>query len=270
MVINDIIKYMYSYLNNDDIWKKINKKWIVVTNATSKIGMAFSRHLAKRGCNLIITGINEKALEELKKELDRTANVVYHKVDYSEETDYAFLKEYDIGLAINKIGFYNCKPMKFTENNMNTFMTLNVQIPLNFMKCMLEIFVKNDFGYIINIGFDYSEKPRPFFTLINSVKSMFRAMSKNLYYELKGSKVRVEYMECGSVSLKESGGSLFVPTASNLANSVFSMFGNSYFTVPYFPHFIEYLVLKFIPNFILARYRSHELLSFKKRIEGLF
>ncbi len=270
IVVSDIIKYFYLYLNNEEVWNKLRLKWVVITNATSKMGIAFANHVANRGCNLIITDINEEGLSNLKKKLEKKVRVDYYKLDYSEDIDYSFLKKYDIGLLINKIGYFDCEPRTFIESNLNNFLIHNIKIPLDFLKNTLEIYIKNNFGYIINIGFDYSEKPRPFFAMINSVKSMYKTLSENLYYELKGYKVIVEYMECGSVTLDDNLGNFFSPNAYDLTKSIFSMFGNSFYTIPYFSHFLKYLLLRFVPKFVIARYRKHQLPAFGKRVKGLF
>ena len=207
---------------------------------------------------------------DLKKSLEARVKVDYYVLDYTAQQDLSFLEKYDIGLLINKIGFFDPNPALFIERDVDYFLDHNLRGPLILIKWVLRGMVDRNFGYIINIGFCHVEKPRPFYTLISSVKAMFKSWSANLYYELKGYKINIEYMDVGNIALNDEEPSWLNPDPDKFAASVFSIFGNSYYTVPHFSHFIEYLFIKFLPLFIVARYRKAKLARFSKKVRGLY
>lgn len=269
-VNSDIIKYIYSCFNNDNVWHKLKDKWILVTNATTVIGVAFCNHLAARGCKLILTGTNNEALQKLKDSLEPRVKVACFALDYSTQTDFSFVEKYDIGLVINKIGFFNPDPACFVDKDIDHFIDYNLRGPLFLIKSVLTGMIDKNLGYIINVGFRYTEKPRAYYSLITAVKAMFKVWSESMYYELKGSKINIEYMDTGNIVLNNESPSWLSPDPDTFVNSVLTTFGNSYFTVPYLPHFFEYLFIRFLPKFVVGRYRKAKIKQFSEKINNLY
>lgn len=85
--------------------------WALVTGASSGIGEQFSRHLAARGLDLVITARRASLLRTLAEELEAAHGVRVEAVaiDLAETTGVEFLlgacKERDIGLVVNNAGF---------------------------------------------------------------------------------------------------------------------------------------------------------------------
>lgn len=267
---SDVIKYIYSWFNNEGVWHRLRGKWVLVTNATTVIGVAFCNHLAARGCKLVVTGMNGEALQRLKSSLETRVEVVSFVLDYSAQVDFTFVDKYDIGLVINKIGFFDPDPGCFVDRDIDHFIDYNLRGPLLLMKSVLTTMIERNVGYIVNIGLCYTEKPRAYYTLITSTKAMFRAWSESMYYELKGSKINVEYMDTGSIVLNGRDAKLLSPDPDTFVHNVLTTFGNSYFTIPYPPHFAEYLFIRFLPEFVVARYRKARLRQFSKQINNLY
>lgn len=265
-----LFKHVYSSLNNEIVWRKLRDKWVLVTNATTEVGVALCKNLASRGCSIIITGTNKMKLAALRKELETHTRVVSYVIDYSTDKDFSYLDAYDIGLVINKLGFYEAEPSQFIDKDLDYFLDHNIRGPLILLKSVIDGFIGRNFGYVVNIGFHYSNKPRPFYTMNSSAKALLHSWSESMYYEVRGCRVNVEYMETGTIALGGMQVGWLAPSPDTFAKSVFSMFGNSYFTIPYFPHFLEFLVLSFIPKFIAARYRKCRLSSFVKKAENLY
>lgn len=268
-----IFKYFYSCANNESAWLKIRDKWVVVTNATSEVGQAFCRAIARRGCKLILLGPNESKLEELKNSMEEVVPVVTYRVDYFSTHDYSFLEEYDIGLLVNKIGFQVAEPNCFIDFGIDHLIDHCLRGPMNLIRVVLRQMASKKQGYILNIGFGFTEKPRAYYSMITAIKALFRSWSESMYYELKDEKVIVEYMDSGMIALKESGmvkPGWGKPTPDEFAESVFKTFGNSYFTVPHFSHFLYYLGMLLAPKFIVGRYRKGRTRSFSECIEALY
>jgi short-subunit dehydrogenase len=60
--------------------KPLNQQVIVITGATSGIGLATARHAARAGANLMLVARSEDALKQLEKELSATGAMVTHAV----------------------------------------------------------------------------------------------------------------------------------------------------------------------------------------------
>lgn len=268
-----IFKYLYSYTNNENAWYKIRRKWVVVTNATTELGKAFCKVLAQGGCKLIIIGSNEELLNELKASLEQITTVESYAITFATGHDYSFLERYDIGMVVNKIGFQVAEPNRFIDLDIDHLIDNCLRGPLQLIKIVMGQMAVKQCGYILNIGLTFTDKPRAYYSLITSIKALFRSWSESMYYEMKDYKVNVEYMDSGMIALRSNGVSTpgwFSPTPEKFAESVFRTFGNSYFTVPHFSHFIMYLGMLLTPRFIVGRYRKRYVNRFSKKIESLY
>ena len=66
--------------------KNISEQTIVITGATSGIGLTTARRAAKAGANLVLVARNEEALRELSNELNANgASAIYYAADVADE-----------------------------------------------------------------------------------------------------------------------------------------------------------------------------------------
>ena len=66
--------------------KPISEQTIVITGATSGIGLCTARMAANRGANVVVVARNEEALEELVREIsDLGGNATYAIADVADE-----------------------------------------------------------------------------------------------------------------------------------------------------------------------------------------
>jgi short-subunit dehydrogenase len=69
-------------------FKPHDKQVMVITGATSGVGLALAREAAKRGTSLFLIARNAQALEEVARELaDKGARVAYHAADVGVEAE---------------------------------------------------------------------------------------------------------------------------------------------------------------------------------------
>jgi len=253
-------KYLYSLTNNRRAWHSIRDKFVLITAATSEFGEALCMALARRGVKLVILGPFEDRLLELKSKLSTKADVLYHSVDIAHCTDFSFIEKYDIGLVINKIGDITQAPAHFIDQNIDVVLDFHLRAPLNFLKAVVTAMAEKHKGYIVNIAFGHSTRPCPYFSLSAALKCAFKSWSESMYYEMMPYNVNVEYLEIGAVHDSESKGSkpsVFRPTLETTAEWVVRTIGNSYFTVPYYVHFLQFILLKMTPKCIVGRIRCN-------------
>ena len=111
------------------------KKYTVITGASSGIGYAAAKAFAKRGKNLIVSARRKSNLEHLKSEIlsDNPAlNVVIKAVDLSQSENvhklYHELGEYEVETWINNAGFGNYDSVAHQDlNKIETMLRLNVE-----------------------------------------------------------------------------------------------------------------------------------------------
>lgn len=257
--ISLLCKHFYSISSNQKVWESLRDKFALVTNATSDVGEALCRRLTEKGMKLIITGPNERKLIDLKARLSRKVKVVHYTIDFNDCSDFSFLEKYDIGLLINKIGFADSKPQYFIDQGIDSLVDSYIRGPFHMMRSVLTSMTEKHKGYIVSIGFAYSVKPRPHFSLVAAMRLAYRSWSESMYYEMMPFNVNVEYMDTGTIYSQSSSPdtpTLLRPSPDAFAKSVIESLGSSYFTIPYFPHLLEYIGISVIPEFVIARIRS--------------
>lgn len=135
-------------------------KTAVITGGTSGIGLATAHELARRGCNVIITGRNEKALQDIPKELAKDypkQRFEGYKLDLSDLPSIPKVikkitdKNDKIGLLINNAGI--AASGKFDElslDDMEAVLKVNFLSYVIITKCLLPNLKKVPGSHIVN------------------------------------------------------------------------------------------------------------------------
>ena len=133
----------------------------LVTGASSGIGRDIAREIAKRKYDVIIVARNEKALQELKEELEREYKVkVYIKIIDLTGRDNC-IKLYnevkaefkDIDVLVNNAGLGTCG--RFTDTRLEKeeqIINTNITALHILMKLFLKDMSKRNKGYIMNVA----------------------------------------------------------------------------------------------------------------------
>lgn len=253
-----IFKYIFSLSNNYKVWESLHGKFVVVTNATTTLGEALCSQLVEKGLKLIIIDDSEEKLISLKQRLMKKTKILYYAIDFSLCSDFSFLKKYDIGLLINLIVLKNYKPQYFINQKIDSTIDLYMRSQFHMMKTVMTSMAEKHKGYILNINFGYSIQPKPLSAFISASIAGYKSWSESMYYEMMPSNVNVEFMDLGPYCQSElEKPTFFKPTPSKVAKYIASTLGSSYFTVPYYPHMIEYFFIFICPSSLVARYRSN-------------
>lgn len=262
-----LIKYLYSISSNRKVWKSISGKYVLVTNVNSEFEESLCLILAQKNIKLILIGPNENRLLKLKTKIGSKLEVIHYSIDMTHQKDFTFLEKYDIGLVINRVGSFTDIPEMFVNQNTDGVIDLCIKAPMNLLKVVMTAMAENHLGYVVNIGFHYSIKPSPRFSTVASIKSAYKAWSESMYYEMMPFNVNVEYMEMGDILFSEDkldSSNFLTPDVYKAAESIIGSLGSSYFTVPYFSHFIMYICVFITPRFIIGRYRGYKMLEYSQ------
>lgn len=126
----------------------------LITGATSGIGKSMAKKLSMRGWELILTGRNEAALEQLKTELGRTETIT---ADLSKRDDvfkvYDFCKDQNIDMLINNAGYGIFGRFEKTDLNDELDMIgVNIVAVHILTKLFLRDFKERNHGIILNVA----------------------------------------------------------------------------------------------------------------------
>jgi 17beta-estradiol 17-dehydrogenase / very-long-chain 3-oxoacyl-CoA reductase len=258
-----LTKYFYSLSNNEKVWKSLSGKWVLITNVNSEFEEKLCLLLSRKNVKLLLLGPSDAKLQEIKSKFANKIEIVCHSLDLVHQKDFSFLEKYDIGLVINKICPYSTKSEYFIDQNIDYLVDSCIKAPMNLLKTIMNSMAEAHKGFVVNIGFGYSVKPSPKNSLISSIKAEYKSWTESMYYEMMPYNVNVEYMEIGTMCFSddiENKPSVLRPSVHRTARSVINSLGSSYFTVPYYSHFLLYTLIFVTPKFLVGRLRNSNII----------
>ncbi len=204
-------------------WKN---KIAVVTGASSGIGAATARQLARQGMLVVLAARRLERLEALTEEIRAAGGRAFPiAVDLTQETERARLfaeVEARFGGAdvlvnnagLGWYGYGDQMPWKTAREMLQVNVEAVVQLTLGFLQSMR----RRGSGHIVNVGSISGSIPSQGVALYGATKSFLDNFTTALYRELKGSPLHVSVVRAGPVRTefgeaalaKENGG--HVPT----------------------------------------------------------
>ena len=175
----------------------------LVTGATSGIGKKIAENLHNRGWELILTGRNVKALEEMQERLGKCEIIA---ADLSEKSEvlkvYNFCKGKKVDMLVNNAGFGVFG--RFSENDMEKeleMINVNITAVHMLMKLFLREFRERDRGIILNVASSAAYLTGPLMAGYYASKSYVLKLSVAVAEELRreGSRVKISVLCPGPV-----------------------------------------------------------------------
>ena len=180
---------------------KLKNKTVLITGASSGIGEACARALSGNGAKVILTGRNQKKLEQLSKEIGG----IFLTANLSISEDVVSLFEAidgSIDILVNNAGV--APKASIIDGDVEAFQTLlNVNVLALTHCCQLALkkFDPKNGGQIVNISSMSGHRVPPSGGFYAATKFAVRAVTEALRYELKskGNKTRVTMISPGFV-----------------------------------------------------------------------
>lgn len=166
----------------------------LITGATSGIGMSMAKYLCSMGWELVLTGRNKSALENLKSELN--TNVYIIPADLSEKEEvfkvYHYCKLHDIYMLINNAGYGIFGRFDETdiEDELN-MLNVNITALHILTKLFLRDFKKKNRGIILNVASSAGFMTGPLLSSYYASKNYVVRLSLAIAQELKKTKSKV-------------------------------------------------------------------------------
>ena len=186
-----------------------DKKWALITGASSGIGRALALEFAARGFNVFLTARDTTALEnaanECKSRFGVRADIFSADLSQAGQTDSLIdaLSNRPIEILVNNAGF-GVKG-SFVETGIDDELKmLEVQLAamLKLTKAVLPEMIAQKSGRILNVASVYSFSPVPKQSVYSASKSFIFSFSSSLRAELKNTGVSVTVL-CPGITQTE-------------------------------------------------------------------
>lgn len=170
-------------------------KYALVTGATSGIGIAISRVLARKGYGIVMVSSSLKHLEEAKKSMDkRFPKVKVYIIEEDLGIKDSALRLYNkikklgitVDILVNNAGFGLAGPSeKIDVKNDEKLLYLNMTAPTILCKLFLRDMYKRRKGSILNVASTAAFQPGPYNATYFASKSYIYSYSRAIRYEAK-------------------------------------------------------------------------------------
>lgn len=180
-------------------------KTVLITGATSGIGLACARKFAENGDKLILTGRNEHRLTELKKELDTEVITLAFDVRDRDKAK-KYLNELpepwqDIDILVNNAGLALGLEPEYEGNldDWETMIDTNIKGLLTMTRLIVPGMVKRNSGHIINIGSVAGDAAYAGGNVYCATKAAVKALTDGLRIDVAETAIRVTNLKPGLV-----------------------------------------------------------------------
>ncbi len=181
---------------------------VLITGATSGIGLACARKFAKNGDRLIVTGRNGRRLEEIRRELSAEgAEVMSLNFDVRDrEKAVKCLNELpedwrEIDVLVNNAGLALGLEPEYEGDldDWETMIDTNIKGLLTMTRLVVPGMVERNRGHVINIGSVAGDAAYAGGNVYCATKAAVKALSDGLRIDVAGTSVRVTNLKPGLV-----------------------------------------------------------------------
>ena len=184
------------------------KKIVLITGATSGIGLACARKFAENGDKLILTGRNERRLADIRKELtEKGTEVLTLAFDVRDREEAARMisalpvEWQQIDVLVNNAGLALGLEPEY-EGNLDEWETMidtNIKGLLTMTRLIVPGMVERNCGHIINVGSVAGDAAYAGGNVYCATKAAVKALSDGLRIDVANTAVRVTNLKPGLV-----------------------------------------------------------------------
>ena len=180
-------------------------KIVLITGATSGIGLACARKFAANGDKLILTGRNEQRLAEIKKELDAEVITLAFDVRNCEEAEKQISSLpadwQNIDVLVNNAGLALGLEPEYEGDldDWGTMIDTNIKGLLIMTRLVVPGMVKRNHGHIINVGSVAGDAAYAGGNVYCATKAAVKALSDGLRIDVADTAIRVTNLKPGLV-----------------------------------------------------------------------
>jgi short-subunit dehydrogenase len=174
-------------------------KTVVITGASTGIGLGYAHEFAKRGANLVLVARNKDLLETVAADIKATENIKITTIALDLSSVESGQKLMDMlgkekltaDVLVNNAGFgTNTRVAKEDRKKIQQEIVLNVATLVDLTTAVIPGMLDRDFGVVINIASTASYQPVPGMAVYAATKAFVRSFTEALWGELQGTNVR--------------------------------------------------------------------------------
>jgi short-subunit dehydrogenase len=179
---------------------EISKKLAIITGASRGIGRALAVGLAKSGCELLLTALEEAELSSLSQEIRRkfSVNVDTMAVDLSNPDsrknfiDWANKSDASPDILVNNAGIGYFARFEDSEwSRIEKTIALNISALIHITYELVPVLKKRPQAKIVNISSGVARLPYPGLAVYGATKAFVSSFSQSLATELAGTSIDV-------------------------------------------------------------------------------
>lgn len=183
---------------------QLNGKHVAITGASSGIGEALARELAKAGAKLTLVSRREDLMQKLAKELGGEIFIAKHDLcEVDRCCDWIKAAEDALGpidVLVNNAGMQIIgRAWELDSDKVETMLRVNLLTPLRLTRAVLPPMIARGEGTIVDVASMAALAPTPWMTGYNATKGGLAAASESLRGELLGTGVHVVTVYPGPV-----------------------------------------------------------------------
>lgn len=184
-----------------------NHKFVLITGASSGLGLEFAKLAAQEKYSLILTARRKTELDKIAATLRMQHNIIIHTIEkdisnltaaseiFEEVNDKLRLQVF---MLVNNAGFglsgdFFSNDLTETINQINVNVTSLVALTRLFLPSMIE----RDEGVIINVGSTAAYQPGPYMSIYYASKAFVKNFTLALNKELKDTNVKCSLFSPG-------------------------------------------------------------------------
>lgn len=186
---------------------RLRDQVVVITGASSGIGEATARALAKKGANVVLSARREERLTEIAGKIKQNGGTaIYMKTDVASREDVQKLADFTvenfgtIDVWINNAGIM---PISYLEklkvDDWDLMIDVNIKGVLYGIAAALPVMQKKQQGHIINLSSVTGHRVGPGSAVYSGTKFAVRAITEGLRQEVSSQNIRATIISPGFV-----------------------------------------------------------------------
>lgn len=178
------------------------KKVVVITGASSGIGLELAKLIQKKGYALILSGRSDKGLEIFKNDpsIDLVPGDLTHESTIWKITEICETKYKKVDILINNAGISNIQPFEtVTQEQIEDIISTNLLSHMKLTHLLYPLMKKQQFGHIVFVNSSAGIDAKLHHTLYCASKFGLAGFAKSLRLEAKKFNIRVTSVHPGGV-----------------------------------------------------------------------